>query len=300
MSFCTSLSSNLRPMRRFTAKSVFFALVTAWRLAGAPTRMSASSVYATIEGVVREPSEFSITLGLPPSMIATQEFVVPRSMPMILAIALSLVRIQVTVRIGVSGRVFNRFGDRHQSGAQHPVVQPVALLHDRDDPVRLEVGIDRRHRLVRMGVEALAGRRVDLADAGFFERSLELAGGELDRAQVLRRNGGFEAVDDRQEPQRQALDAVLVSGADVGLGALAHVLGLGDRTHPGVLLLVEPALRLGEELVEGLVLGRNRLVGVGLGVVCRHEKSMSWGDIGNFKRGAAKSRPAPGSNPGPH
>jgi hypothetical protein len=44
-------------------------------------------VYATTEGVVREPSEFSMTFGLPPSMIATQLFVVPRSIPMILAMA---------------------------------------------------------------------------------------------------------------------------------------------------------------------------------------------------------------------
>jgi hypothetical protein len=72
-------------MRRFTAKIVFFALVTACRLAGAPTRISSLSVYATIEGVVRAPSLFSMTLGLPPSMMATHEFVVPRSMPMILA-----------------------------------------------------------------------------------------------------------------------------------------------------------------------------------------------------------------------
>src|SRR5438034_1715427 len=64
---------------------VFFALVTAWRLAGAPTRISPESVYATTEGVVREPSLFSMTLGLPPSMTATQELVVPRSMPMIFA-----------------------------------------------------------------------------------------------------------------------------------------------------------------------------------------------------------------------
>jgi hypothetical protein len=34
---------------------VFFALVTACRLAGAPTRISPSSMYATIEGVVRAP-----------------------------------------------------------------------------------------------------------------------------------------------------------------------------------------------------------------------------------------------------
>ena len=42
-------------------------------------------MYATIEGVVRAPSEFSITLGWPFSMTATQELVVPRSMPMIFA-----------------------------------------------------------------------------------------------------------------------------------------------------------------------------------------------------------------------
>ena len=38
-----------------------------------------------MEGVVRAPSAFSITFGLPLSMIATQELVVPRSMPMIFA-----------------------------------------------------------------------------------------------------------------------------------------------------------------------------------------------------------------------
>jgi phospholipid/cholesterol/gamma-HCH transport system ATP-binding protein len=37
-----------------------------------------------MDGVVRAPSAFSMTLGLPPSMMATQELVVPRSMPMIL------------------------------------------------------------------------------------------------------------------------------------------------------------------------------------------------------------------------
>ena len=37
-----------------------------------------------VDGVVRAPSEFSITLGVLPSMMATHELVVPRSMPMIL------------------------------------------------------------------------------------------------------------------------------------------------------------------------------------------------------------------------
>ena len=68
------------------AKKVRSGLVTAWRLAGWPTRRSPSSVKATIEGVVRAPSAFSMTLGVEPSMTATQEFVVPRSMPITFAI----------------------------------------------------------------------------------------------------------------------------------------------------------------------------------------------------------------------
>src|SRR6187549_3341325 len=84
MSFWTSFSSNLRPISRLIAYSVFLALVTAWRLAEAPTRISPSSWYATIDGVVRAPSLFSMTLGVLPSMMATHELVVPRSMPMIL------------------------------------------------------------------------------------------------------------------------------------------------------------------------------------------------------------------------
>src|SRR5690349_20154502 len=37
-----------------------------------------------MDGVVRSPSAFSMTRALPPSMIATHELVVPRSIPMIL------------------------------------------------------------------------------------------------------------------------------------------------------------------------------------------------------------------------
>ncbi|GEM_PF-2968100 len=62
---------------------VFLGLVTAWRLAEAPTRISPSSWYAMMDGVVRAPSLFSITRVLLPSMMATQLLVVPRSIPMI-------------------------------------------------------------------------------------------------------------------------------------------------------------------------------------------------------------------------
>src|SRR5258706_1160545 len=62
-----------------------------WRLAGCPTRISPSSVKATIDGVVRPPSAFSMTLALFPTITATQELVVPRSMP----IAFAMIRLLV-------------------------------------------------------------------------------------------------------------------------------------------------------------------------------------------------------------
>ena len=76
-------------MRRLTAKTVFIGLVMAWRLAICPTSRSPLSVKATTEGVVRLPSTLAMTLGSPPSMMATQELVVPKSMPMGLDIYLS-------------------------------------------------------------------------------------------------------------------------------------------------------------------------------------------------------------------
>ena len=74
---------------------VFSGLVTAWRLAGWPTSRSPSSVKATIEGVVRMPSAFSMTFGVVPSITATQELVVPRSMPMTLPMVSSSLLRQV-------------------------------------------------------------------------------------------------------------------------------------------------------------------------------------------------------------
>src|SRR6185503_12706083 len=50
------------------------------------------SVKATMEGVVRAPSLFSITLAFLPSITATQELVVPRSMPMTFAILYPFLR----------------------------------------------------------------------------------------------------------------------------------------------------------------------------------------------------------------
>src|SRR6266487_3908727 len=84
---CTSGSSYLRPMRRLIEKTVFSGLVTACRFATWPTRRSPLLVIATTEGVSRDPSLFSRTVGSPPSMTAITELVVPRSMPNTFAIA---------------------------------------------------------------------------------------------------------------------------------------------------------------------------------------------------------------------
>src|SRR6267378_1548760 len=64
----------------------------AWRFATCPTRRSPVLVNATTEGVVRLPSALGITCGSPPSITATHEFVVPRSMPIIFAMIPSMVR----------------------------------------------------------------------------------------------------------------------------------------------------------------------------------------------------------------
>src|SRR5712672_4190608 len=71
---------------------VFWGLVMLCRFAVWPTRTSPLSAKATIDGVVRPPSAFSMTFAFLPSITATQEFVVPRSMPIALAmIALLLI-----------------------------------------------------------------------------------------------------------------------------------------------------------------------------------------------------------------
>src|SRR5215213_2997189 len=73
-------------MKRLMEKTVLVGLVTAWRLATVPTRRSPDWVKATTDRVVRPPSAFSMTAGSPPSRTAIHELVVPRSIPMVLAI----------------------------------------------------------------------------------------------------------------------------------------------------------------------------------------------------------------------
>src|SRR6188768_3635159 len=75
-------------MNRLMEKMVFSGLVTAWRFATWPTRRSPDLVNPTTDGVMRLPSGLVITTGSPPSITATTELVVPRSIPIILLIAI--------------------------------------------------------------------------------------------------------------------------------------------------------------------------------------------------------------------
>ena len=80
------ISSTFDPINRLTEKKVLPGFITACRFAICRTNNSCFFVYATIEGVVLNPSAFVITLGFPPSIAATTEFVVPKSIPTTLLI----------------------------------------------------------------------------------------------------------------------------------------------------------------------------------------------------------------------
>ena len=64
-------------------------LVMAWRFATWPTIRSPVLENATTDGVVRLPSALGMTTASPPSITATQEFVVPKSMPITLDIMIA-------------------------------------------------------------------------------------------------------------------------------------------------------------------------------------------------------------------
>src|SRR6185295_2733603 len=87
-------------MKGLIEQLVFFGFVTAWRLATRPTSRSPFLANATTEGVVRNPSAFGMTFGSPPSITATHEFVVPRSMPMTLPMFPSSLSVRLPRRRG--------------------------------------------------------------------------------------------------------------------------------------------------------------------------------------------------------
>src|SRR4029079_13558215 len=246
----TSSLSYLRPMRRLMAKTVLNGLVMACRLAICPTRRSPSSVKPTTEGVVRLPSRFEITCGVVTSTTATQEFVVPRSMPRILAIA---------------GVLLLRPSHRHlhHRRPQQTIVQEVALLqHGRDRVVRHVGVLLRHHRLVEVRVEARA-RLLHHAQAVTAQHVEELLVDEghafvevVSLLGVLER--AVEVVEDRQEVLDHAGHGVFEVVLLLALRALAEVRDVGQRAEVAVLELAEVLLHRGGR---GLRLGGRPSVG---------------------------------------
>ena len=92
-------SSYRRPMKRLIEKMVFSGLVMACRLATCPASRSPSLEKATTDGVRRPPSVLVMTTGSPPSMTATTEFVVPRSIPITFPTAILLLMLRKFIGI---------------------------------------------------------------------------------------------------------------------------------------------------------------------------------------------------------
>src|SRR5690554_8236701 len=91
---------------------VFVGLVTACLFAGSPTLISPPSTNAITEGVVLFPSALGITVGSLPSITATQEFVVPKSIPIILLIIVLFVVYYLCCVFLISSSISQRSEER--------------------------------------------------------------------------------------------------------------------------------------------------------------------------------------------
>src|SRR5262249_26574060 len=80
-----------------------------------------------MEGVVRMPSAFSMTFGVAPSMTATHELVVPRSIPMTLPMDPSFLFWQVGRALTAPGKEASRI----VSSAPRPSLDPLILIPPR-------------------------------------------------------------------------------------------------------------------------------------------------------------------------
>src|SRR2546426_5048584 len=163
-------------MNRLIENTVFSGFVIACRLATCPTRISPSFVNATTDGVSRLPSWFGMTVGSPPSMTATTEFVVPKSIPITFAIPVLLTKnlypdtlVSNICNHPLSGSqpLFLQFlltswgfGDRHQSGPQQAAMEKIrrAVLINYRIGRHLH-GLSLCHCFMVSGIERFAFRR---------------------------------------------------------------------------------------------------------------------------------------------
>src|SRR3972149_2791212 len=193
--------------------TVFSGLSTAWRFAGSPTRIP-PFVNPTTDGNILppyvEPSALGMIFGAPCSIYAASEFVVPRSIPMILGIRISSVSHNDDLR-----------------GTQDPVLQPVSFADDLLDGAVRHPGFgDPLDAVMNIGVERgpVGG---DLLEAGLGERPEEVV---VDHPETLRgvsldaREGGVEIIEDREQPGDEGLVRDLHESFRVACRPLAEVL----------------------------------------------------------------------------
>src|SRR5206468_7806080 len=211
-------SSCRRPMKRLMEKTVFSGFVIAWRLATCPTRISPSLVKATTDGVSRLPSWLGMTVGFPPSITATTEFVVPRSMPITFAMSFASFRAPALPAQSSWGR--------HRRGPSRP---PPKCLQNVDlDLARLEL-LRLGQRDLQHAVAVARLHLVGLHRHRQLHQPLELAVHTL-RVQVL-------AVLGLVVPAALALDREQVAGNGYRHVLLAHA-GQLDVQHQVILGLV--------------------------------------------------------------
>src|SRR3989442_1113667 len=176
-------------MKRLIENTVFWGLVTACRLATWPTSRSPSFVNATTDGVTRPPSALGMTTGSPPSITATTELVVPRSMPMIFSAMTTAPYHEVDARdssavaqasgmpgkdanmtdwrrLGRFGKVWEVCSDADSTSPVLPNLPNLPVLSfprdslQRRESHRADAGHDRRHhRPERAGMAVRAGGR---------------------------------------------------------------------------------------------------------------------------------------------
>src|SRR6266536_1833134 len=214
----------------------------ACRFAIWPTMRSPPSVSATIDGVVRDPSELGMTTASPPSITATHEFVVPRSIPITLPMVPP--RRSGLPAAGPARRGGGRGGDHHRGRADQALVEvePTLLLLD-DGAGRGVGGLDRHERLVRARIEPLALRGEALhaeARQGVLEQALRHLHPARERVVARRRRErALEAVEDGQDLLHQPLVPVPLDLVLLARRPLLVVLEGGRRAQQPIVLLLE-------------------------------------------------------------
>src|SRR3989475_6703339 len=188
---------------------------TAWRFAGPPTR-TPPFVKARRDGNIFPPyalpSALGIIRGVPPSMYAASELVVPRSIPIILAIRFTSV-----------------LDNNYLSGTQDAIVEPIPLpddlLHGSVLPLRFRHLLDAIH-LVRIEDPPLGG---NLLQAGVVEGPRQVVADHPDPFSGLaveRCPRGVHLVEDGQQAGNQEFVGELHDRLRIAVRPLAVVLEL--------------------------------------------------------------------------